>query len=105
MRSALQQAGLQTLLDTLLRGELTEIQIELLAQLGPEAVRLALLAANARLAELQPQTPSPSTPSAMIPVYQKPPTSRRGKKPGARKGHDGARRKTPPVVDARVEHR
>jgi transposase len=41
----------------------------------------------------------------MVPVYEKPQTSRRKKKPGARDGHEGARRKTPPVIDARVEHR
>lgn len=98
------------MLDQLLRGELTETQAVRLAQFGPEAVRLVLLAANARLAELQlqllaPVDASPSTPSGMVPVYEKPQTSRRKKKPGARDGHEGARRKTPPVIDARVEHR
>jgi transposase len=64
-----------------------------------------LLAANARFAQLQSQTGSPSTPSAMIPVYQKPQTLRRKKKPGARAGHEGSRRKTPEKIDACVEHR
>jgi transposase len=41
----------------------------------------------------------------MIPVYQKPATPRRRKKPGAREGHEGSRRQTPPRIDARVEHR
>ena len=44
--------------------------------LGPDAVALALLAAARRIAELQRQTggtsPSPATPSGMIPVYLKP---------------------------------
>jgi transposase len=84
---------------------LTESQADRLAKLGPEAVRLVLLAANARLAKLQTQKPTPSTPSAMIPVYQKPVTPRRKKKPGAKDGHEGSRRKTPPTIDARVEHR
>jgi len=92
-------------LDKLLCGELTEPQAGRLAELGPEAVRLVLLAANARLAKLQTQTPAPSTPSAIIPVYQKPATPRRRKEPGARNGHEGARRKTPGRIDARVEHR
>jgi transposase len=98
------------LLDQLLRGELTETQAGRLAQFGPEAVRLVLLAANARLAQLQLQLPapaeaSPSTPSGMVPVYEKPQTSRRKKKPGAKEGHQGSRRQTPPRMDARVEHR
>ena len=87
---------------------MTEPQADRLAELGPEAVRLVLLAANARLATLQtqkPTPPSPSTPSAMIPVYKKPAMSRRRKKPGAKAGHNGSRRKTPPNIDARVEHR
>jgi len=41
----------------------------------------------------------------MIPVYQKPQTSQRKKKPGAKDGHEGSRRKTPPRIDAREEHR
>ena len=95
------------LVDALLHGRLSEQQADALAAAGPEAVRLALLAANARLARLQsPAGPSPSTPSGMVPVYQKPATDkRRGKKPGARAGHAGSRRKVPPQIDARVEHR
>jgi transposase len=41
----------------------------------------------------------------MIPVYEKPAASKRRRKPGARDGHAGSRRKVPPRVDAHVEHR
>ena len=92
------------MLAVLVRGELTEALAIRLAALGPEAVRLALLAANARIGELQPGGPSPSTPSGMVPVYQKPPVKTRRKNPGAKDGHKGSRRKTPAKIDARVEH-
>ena len=89
-----------------MHGRLSEEQADALAAAGPEAVRLALLAANARLARLQAApAPSPATPSGMVPIHQKPATSKRRKKPGARKGHRGSRRKTPEQIDARVEHR
>ncbi len=35
----------------------------------------------------------------MVPVYQKPATKRRNGKPGAKNGHAGIRRKTPPKID------
>jgi transposase len=99
---------LNAILDVAQRGQLTEEQARQLHALGPEAVTLFAMTMTRRLAELQ-SSPSPavapSTPSAMIPLYQKPPTSRRRKRPGAKKGHDGSRRKTPPVIDAHVEHR
>jgi len=58
------------------------------------------------VAGLQPVSPSPSTPSGMVPVYRKPPVvRRRRKKPGAKDGHPGSRRNTPAKIDARVEHR
>ncbi len=88
----------------MLAGRLSEAEAAVLAEAGPEAVRLALLAANARIAQLQ--RPSPSTPSGMVPVYQKPAAPlRRKKQPGAKVGHAGVRRKTPATIDARVEHR
>jgi transposase len=92
--------------DALLHGRLSEEQADALAAAGPELVRLALLAANARLAQLQAAPGhSPATPSGMVPVHEKPAASKRRKKPGARKGHPGSRRKTPEQIDARVEHR
>jgi len=98
---------LDALLTALFRGELSEAQAARLAGLGPDAVRLALLAANARFAQLQPpHGVSASTPSGMVPVHQKPAAGkRRRKKPGARDGHAGHRRKPPAKVDRRVEHR
>lgn len=79
-------------------------QAEALPGLGPEAVTLFALAMAARVAELQ--TPDPATPSAMVPVYEKPTTDkRRRRKPGAKAGHAGSRRKTPAKIDAKVEHR
>jgi transposase-like protein len=41
----------------------------------------------------------------MVPPYQKPATTKRRKKPGAKNGHKGSRRKTPQKIDAHVEHR
>ena len=82
-----------------------------LASLGVEALLLALMAANARLAQLQsasaspPHFDSPSAPSGSVPVYLKPNTSGRTKKPGAKEGHKGSRRQTPAKIDEKVEHR
>jgi transposase len=91
----------------MLAGRLSEGQADLLAAAGPEAVRLALLAASARIAALGRGAPSPSTPSGAVPPHLKPPAGRgrRKKKPGAKDGHPGSRRKTPPRIDARAEHR
>ena len=67
---------------------------------------LFALAMAERFARLQAASaPSAATPSGMVPIHEKPPTPRRRKKPGARKGHPGSRRKTPEKIDARVEHR
>ncbi len=96
---------LAALIDAGLRGELTREQAERLATLGPEAVVLFSLALTRRVAELQAQVPGPSTPSAMVPVHAKPTVQRRRKKPGAKDGHAGARRKTPAKIDEQVEHR
>jgi REP element-mobilizing transposase RayT len=98
---------LDALLNALFRGELSEAQAVRLAGLGPDAVRLALLAASARFAQLRPpHGVSPSTPSGMVPVHRKPAAGkRRRKRPGARDGHPGHRRKPPPKIDAHAEHR
>jgi transposase len=94
------------LVDALLQGKLTAEDAARLAAAGDEMVLLALMAANARIASLQqPAAPHPSTPSAMVPVYQKPPAPRRKKKPGARNGHPGSRRATPLKIDEHAEHR
>lgn len=95
------------IVDAARRGALSRQQAEALPRLGPEAVTLFALAVAAHIAGLQnAAAASPSTPSGMVPVYQKPTTPRkRRKKPGARDGHPGWRRKTPPKIDARAEHR
>jgi len=41
----------------------------------------------------------------MVAVYQKPAAPKRRKKPGARDGHAGARRKAPAKIDQKLEHR
>ena len=113
MRPATAKAR-QALIDDALRGELTETQARLLYELGPEAVTLALLAASrriaeqdARLAQLQNTNSrtSSSTPSGMVPLYTKPNTPKRRKKPGAREGHPGVRRERPVKIDACRTHR
>ena len=93
----------------MLAGRLTDEQAALLALAGPDAIRLMLLAANARIADLQRSAVSASTPSAAVPVHLKPKVNagrrRGGTRPGARPGHPGSRRRTPDQIDARVDHR
>jgi len=104
----------KALIDIALRGELTDAQARQLYALGSEAVTLALLATSQRIGEqgarlsaleTTPASSSPSTPSGMVPIYQKPPASKRPRKPGARKGHRGSRRATPTRIDQRRSHR
>lgn len=108
--------SVRTLIDSAVCGELSRAQALRLCKDNPEVITLALLAAgkriaeqDARIAELQvpsqAQQTSPSTPSGMVPVYAKPNAPRRRKKPGARKGHPGHRRKTPERIDKRETHR
>ena len=101
--------SVEALIDAAVRGELSRAQALRLCKDNPEVITLALLAAGQRIAELQGQKsgpqPSPSTPSGMVPVYSKPNAPKRRKKPGARKGHPGRRRKTPRRIDGREAHR
>ncbi len=97
------------LVDAAVRGELDAAEALRLCRRSPELVTLALLAAAKRIAELQGQAKqqqsSPSTPSGMVPIYTKPNTPKRRKKPGAKKGHTGHRREKPERIDQRKTHR
>ncbi len=87
--------------------DLTRAQAEAIVAQGPEATIFALLQFAKMLAEqTRPAGPAPSTPSGMIPPYQKPPAAQRRsrKKPGARPGHPGVRRPKPQRVDHHVTH-
>lgn len=79
----------------------------ILAQ-GPEVTILVLLELAARLHEHEqqspPASPSPATPSGMVPPYKKPTSPKRRKKPGAKPGHPGTRREPPPAITHRQEH-
>jgi transposase len=101
--------SVDALIDAAVRGELDEAEALRLCKECPELVTLALLAAAKRIAELQGQSedqqPSPSTPSGMVPIYTKPNTTKRRKKPGARKGHPGHRRANPKKIDDHRTHR
>ncbi len=97
------------LIEAALRGALTQAQARRLANENPEILALALLAASKRIAELQGSSQAqplcPSTPSGMVPIYTKPNTPKRRKKPGARNGHPGCRRTRPARIDQRKTHR
>ena len=85
---------------------MSQAQAEALPLLGSEAVTLFALSMAAHVAQMQTPATSVSTPSSMVPVYQKPAVDkRRRKKPGAKAGHPGSRRKPPAKIDDRVDHR
>jgi transposase len=96
-------------LDISLGAGLTREQAEEIFAQGQAAVVFALLELAKRLAEAEgrfPASSTPSTPSGMVPVYEKPTIKPRGKKrPGAKPGHAGVRRDKPVRIDNRVEHR
>jgi transposase len=94
--------------NALLAATLTEEQAASIYDQGKEAVVFALLELIKRLAEAHGKAdPSvtPSTPSGMIPIYQKPAAGPGKKKRGAKKGHPGSRRRAPERIDWQVEHR
>src|SRR5512135_2658600 len=94
-------------LQALLGPQLTEEQARLIYEQGPDAVVFALLSLAKQLAEkpvVVSTTPDPSTPSGQTPAYVKPTTKGRAKPKGAKPGHPGHRRPTPPRIDRRQEH-
>jgi len=95
----------ETTLDVLRRAVLTEEQAEVIFSQGREAVIFALLVLTKQLAEARGPQTTPSTPSGMVPIYEKPPTKSRKKRPGAKPGHTGSRRPTPERIDHRKEHK
>ena len=98
---------LREIIDAAMRGDLDETLAHKLHALGQEAVALVALSMCRRIAELENNSgkPFPSTPSGMVPVYAKPNVSKQRKKPGAKNGHDGARRNRPTKIDERKTHR
>ena len=75
---------------------------------GKEAVIFALLELAAQLRRSQglcASVSSPATPSGMKPIYQKPNTPKRRKKPGRKPGHEGTRRPPPEEIHEHKEHR
>ena len=105
-----EDARLRKLLAAALDGSLTDAQAEELAAVDGKLRKLAFLATARCIAELRGKLAlaganDPSTPSGQKPVYTKPPTPRRKGRPGAKVGHGGIRRPTPPRIDRREEHR
>src|ERR1035437_2256290 len=90
---------------------LTEAQAREIYRQGEEAVVFALLHQAKLLADSQGRgapsanTVSPTTPSGMRPVYTKPASPARRKRPGRKMGHPGVRRGLPEHVDQTQEHR
>lgn len=87
--------------------QMTEDEARRIFALGPEAVVFALMTQARIIGELRNAgsgSIDPSTPSAQIPVYSKPPRKGRGKAKGARPGHPGSRRETPVEIDRQQDH-
>ena len=83
---------------------LTPEQAREIYRQGEEAVVFALLTLARHSAQPAHLT-SPSTPSAMVPAYQKPTTRSRSRRPGRKAGHPGSRRPAPERIDQRRTHR
>jgi hypothetical protein len=93
-------------LQALLGPQLTAEQAAMIFQQGQEAVVFALLTLAKQLAEKQAAVAKtdPSAPSGQTPPYAKPAAKGRAKPKGARPGHPGHRRPTPPRIDRREDH-
>ena len=95
----------KTICEALGSGALSEEQALEIYHQGSEAVVFALLEQNKQLAEAGGPQTTPSTPSGMIPVYEKPPAKPRKKRPAAKQGHPGSRRVAPERIDRRETHK
>ncbi|MGH9807125.1 MAG: IS66 family transposase [Terriglobia bacterium] len=90
---------------------LTEARVREIYRQGEEAVVFAMMRQSQMIARAQdpaapsPNLISPSTPSGMRPIYTKPPTPARRKRPGREQGHPGVCRIRPERVDQTQEHR
>lgn len=76
---------------------LTRRQAEAICDEGREVMIFVLMELTARLARYEEGglRTTPSTPSGMVPPYEKPAARKRHKKPGAKAGHPGAHRDRP----------
>ena len=89
--------------EALLGPHLTEEQARQIVRWGEEAAIFALLQ-FAQMLATQSNGTTPSTPSGMTPVYEKPTTGKRHRRRGQKKGHPGHRRPKPPRVDRHEQH-
>ena len=86
---------------------LTEEEAQAVFLQGKEAVVFYLLSLSKRIKDLEGRvfTRSSSTPSGMIPPYEKPSGKKRPRKPGRKAGHPGSRRASPLEIDRHEDHR
>lgn len=95
-------------LDVPLGPQLTREQAARIAAQGEEAAIFAMLELAGGWARAESQraaVDSPATPSGMTAVHLKPAVKKRGKKPGRKAGHLGARRQIPERIDEYKTHR
>lgn len=103
-------AEARDIITSALQGRLTAEQARRAAAFDPALDEYAWIAMAQRIAALEAslagaKTTDPATPSGQIPIYTKPPASKRKGKPGARPGHQGHWRKPPVEIDRHEEHR
>jgi len=85
---------------------MTRQQAKAILALGKDVVIFVLMHLSAKLAEARSAkrpAPSASTPSGMVPPFQKPSVKKKAKAPGAKPGHPGAHRAAAEPT-RRVEH-
>ena len=95
-------------LKVVLKPNLSAEEAAAIVSQGEEAAVFAIMELSRRLAAAEGRcasVSSPSTPSSMKPIYQKPPAKTRRKKPGRKAGHEGSRRATPERIDEQLTHR
>jgi len=85
---------------------MTRKQAEAIYTQGREAVIFVLMELAARLAASAQERSAtlPSTPSGMVPPYEKPALHKRRNRPGAKPGHPGARREPPAEITRHQRH-
>ena len=91
-------------LEAMLGPQMTAEQARAIYEQGPEATIFALLTLAKLIRQKQGSTTSPTTPSGMTPVYEKPTRRKRRRKAGRKNGHPGSRRPALVRIDRHEEH-